>query len=174
MEIFYFDQTLESYEKLYQWDKALNYLEDKYVQQKGIQILCSLIGFSWFYLIEGPVVSREYQNDSNSNALYIWKKYLDVGAVEAGDDPYFNFIAGYTLSLHGFYINEEYERKGSGFINKCMHLTDNTFLYQLAENFAKNEHSRKYIPLKNGRAICERLFYGGSLLDEYFNELYFS
>lgn len=108
MGVFYFDEMLLAYEGLYQWDQALNYLEELYLERIDRRILYSLIGFSWFYLIEGPVVSKKYANDQNTMALNIWKKYIDIGTPEAYEDPFFNFIAGYTLSLHGYYINEEY------------------------------------------------------------------
>ena len=174
MGVFYFDEMLLAYEGLYQWDQALNYLEDLYSERKDCRIMYSLIGFSWFYLIEGPVVSKKYANDQNSMALNIWKKYIDIGTLEAYEDPFFNFIAGYTLSLHGYYINEEYEKKGTLFIKNCINLSNNVLLQQLAENFLNNEHSKKYIPVRNGKAICAQLFSGSSLLDGYFNEIYAS
>ena len=174
MGVFYFDEMLLSYEGLYQWDQALNYLEELYLERIDRRILYSLIGFSWFYLIEGPVVSKKYANDQNTMALNIWKKYIDIGTLEAYEDPFFNFIAGYTLSLHGYYINEEYEKKGNLFIKNCINLSNNVSLQQLAENFLNNEHSKKYIPVRNGKAICAQLFSGSSLLDGYFNEIYAS
>lgn len=174
MGAFYFDEMLQAYEGLYQWDQALNYLEELYLERIDRRILYSLIGFSWFYLIEGPVVSKKYANDQNSMALNIWKKYIDIGTLEAYEDPFFNFIAGYTLSLHGYYINEEYEKKGTLFIKNCINLSNNVLLQQLAENFLNNEHSKKYIPVRNGKAICAQLFSSSSLLDGYFNEIYAS
>lgn len=174
MGVFYFDEMLLSYEGLYQWDQALNYLEELYLERIDRRILYSLIGFSWFYLIEGPVVSKKYANDQNTMALNIWKKYIDIGTLEAYEDPFFNFIAGYTLSLHGYYINEEYEKKGTLFIKNYINLSNNVLLQQLAENFLNNEHSKKYIPVKNGKEICMQFFNGNSLLDEYFYEIYAS
>ena len=143
MGVFYFDEMLQAYEGLYQWDQALNYLEELYLERIDRRILYSLIGFSWFYLIEGPVVSKKYANDQNTMALNIWKKYIDIGTLEAYEDPFFNFIAGYTLSLHGYYINEEYEKKGNLFIKNCINLSNNVLLQQLAENFLNNEYSAK-------------------------------
>ena len=72
MGVFYFDEMLLAYEGLYQWDQALNYLEELYLERIDRRILYSLIGFSWFYLIEGPVVSKKYANDQNTMALNIW------------------------------------------------------------------------------------------------------
>ena len=172
MGAFYFDEILQAYEGLYQWDQALNYLEDLYSERKDCRIMYSLIGFSWLYLIEGPVVSKMYANDQNTMALKTWKKYVDIGVLAANEDPFFNFIAGYTLSLHGYYIDEEYEKKGNQFIKNCINLSNNVLLQQLAENFLYNEHSKKYMPVKNGKEICMQFFNGNSLLDKYFYEIY--
>lgn len=172
MGIFYFDQMLFCYEELYQWDQALNYLERLYFEGKDRHMLYSLIGFSWFYLIEGPVVSKKYGDDQNTMALSIWKKYIDIGVLEAYEDSFFCFIAGYSLSLHGDYISEDYEKMGHQFINSCAGWADDVFIQQLAENFLMNEHSDKYIPINSGKTICEQLFNGDSLLDRYFNEIY--
>ncbi len=174
MDLFYFDKTLLAYERLCAWDNALSYLEMLYSEMDDQHILYSLIGFSWFYLIEGPVVSKKYSSDQNVMALSIWKKYIDIGVAEMSKDPFFNFIAGYTLSLHGYYINEEYEKKGHEFMVNCVELSRNTLLYELANNFLKNEHSGKYVPVNNGKEICLQLFNGDSLVDNYFNEIYSS
>ena len=172
MGIFYYDEMLSSYESDYQWDQALGYLEKLYAERKESKIINALVGFSWFYLIEGSIVSKKSENDQNTMALSIWKKYIDLGTIESSKDPIFNFIAGYTLSLHGFYISEEYEKKGNQFVKTCLYLTKNTLLQQLAENFLNNEYSNKYKPLKNGKEICEQFFNGESLLDHYFNEIF--
>lgn len=172
MTFFYFDEQLREYEELFQWDQALIYLERLYSKCKCISILLSLVGYSWYYLIEGPIVSKKYEADTNVMALEIWKKYIDIGSQVASDNPFFNFIAGYTLSLHGFFINEEYEKRGTLFMENCLARSDNLMLRNLADNFLQNEKSSQYIPLKDGKAICAQLFKGESLLDEYFNEIY--
>lgn len=174
MGIFYFDRTLLAFEERFQWDSALEYIEELYLEGKDTRVLYSLIGFSWFYLIEGPCVSRMYENDPNCMALDCWKKYIDIGEQQAYGDAFFNFIAGYTLSLHGLYINEEYEKKGNLFIKRCLSISDDVLLQQLAKNFLMNEHSKKHIPVENGKTICEHLFNDRSLLDGYFNEIYAS
>lgn len=46
MGVFYFDEMLQAYEGLYQWDQALNYLEELYLERIDRRILYSLIGFS--------------------------------------------------------------------------------------------------------------------------------
>ena len=176
MGIFYFDNTLLAYEANFQWDQSLKYLERLFLERKDAKILYSLIGFSWFYLIEGPVISKKYANDPNVMPKDIWKKYIDVGAIEACNDPFYYFIAGYTLSLHGFHIDEEYEKKGNQFMKTCLSLADNVLLQEMAENFLVNEHSRRphrHIFVKDGESICKQFFNGKSLLDKYFNRIYY-
>lgn len=174
MSLFYFDELLSSYEKKFQWDESLNHLQRVFSEQKQIDVLASLIGFSWFYLVEGPVVSKRYAYDSNTSALKIWKDYLDIGITAEEKNPIINFIAGYTLSLHGFYISEEYERKGPLVMQKCYDMSENLMLKDLAENFLNNNKSAEYIPLERGDEICACFFNGSSLLDNYFNEIYSS
>lgn len=174
MDFFYFDKVLQACEDRFQWDDALKYLGKKYAENRSIPVLNSLIGFSWFYLIEGPVISRKYSNDPNSSALQVWKKYLDLGAKVAFDNPFVCYISGYTLSLHGFYLSEEYEKKGIIYMKKCLSLSENTMLYELAYNFIENEAANHYIPLKNGCTICKELFRNKSLLERYFHEIFTS
>ena len=172
MSIFYYDRTLSAYEESFQWDQALSYLEALYHQQEDARILYSLVGFSWFYAIEGPHESKLHEDDPNRSALGIWKKYLDLGERKASTDPLFLFIAGYTLSLHGFLLGDPYEERGAKLMRSCLALSRDVFLRQLAENFLLNEHTKKYVAVQNGKAICEQLFCGSSLLDRYFWEIY--
>lgn len=173
MSLFYFDDKLESYESSFQWDQALEYLQDLFVHNDSIPLLNSLVGFSWLYLTEGPVISQKFEDDPSVLPLAVWKKYIDFGILTASSNPYFNFIAGYTLSLSGLYISSEYESMGTTLMMKCSHLAGDKPLKELADYFLINEESTKYIPLTNGKAICQKLFGGKSLLDRYFSELYF-
>ena len=162
--MFYFDERLQEYEQRFAWDSALSYLEDKFVAEPHINILNSLIGFSWYYLTEGPLISKKFCNDPNTAALGTWKKYIDIGLTKYSSNPYFNFIAGYTLSFNGFYISNLYESKASILMRNCFNGTSDMLLKQLSDNFLRNEKGKKYIPLKNGKVICSRLFSGNSLL----------
>ena len=90
----------------------------------------------------------------------------------AADNPSQLFISGYTLSLHGFLISEEYERKGYDYMRKCYSITDDSMLKQLANNFLLNQDSPQYIHVANGSYISKKLFDGQSLLDAYFREMY--
>ena len=170
--MFYFDQIVKKYEKSFSWDNVLTYLEERFLKESNVFVLNSLIGFSWYYLIEGPIDSGKYQNDENELALAIWKKYIDIGIQTACDNQYFNFIAGYTLSMNGFLINSEYESKGILFMKNCYEISDDLSLKLLADNFLKNEKCKKHVPLKNSKKICADIFSGDSLLERYFCTIY--
>ncbi len=170
MNLFYFDDYLKEYEKNFLWNDALNYLERLYEGNSTINILSSLIGFSWYYAVEGRVESQQYDDMSCYDSLEIWKKYIDVGLTEYNDNPQFCFIAGYTLSLHGFFINEQYEQKGHWLIQKCFSLSHDGHLKEIANNLLCNMKKKKR--LKDSESICRDLFPSESLLDKYFVNIY--
>ncbi len=170
-EIFYFDEKLKEYEINFDWDDALAYLENIYLSTKSLQSINSLIGFSWYYLIEGGVESGKYEKDDCKSALTLWKKYIDIGQKIFHEDPYFNFIAGYTLSLHGFYIEQAYENKGIPLLKKSLFLSQSLLFNQLLKHILENKKTKKYVPLKNANSICDIFFDGESLLEKYFCEI---
>lgn len=180
MEVFYFDNRLEAYEKLCQWNQALDYLENLYYEGKSTTILNSLVGFSWYYYFVGPLVSQKYADDPNDKALEIWKKYLDIGEQEVGANLFFNFIAGYTLSLHGFLISAEYEKKGSAYLRSLMTLAEGTQFQAIAQHAydtskrtrKKHRKAERKKQLENRRVICKEFFWGKSLLDIYLTEIF--
>lgn len=169
--IFYFDCRLKEFEAAYDWDGGLAYLEEVYLRDKLASQVCSLIGFSWYYLIEGPFDSGTYNPDMCKSGLHIWGKYLNLGFEQLSENPYFNFIAGYTLLLHGFYIDAVLKKTGANLIEKCQKLAAPS-LRAIADCILKNERAKNSNPLKNSRQICEELFGGGCLLDKYFFELF--
>lgn len=170
--MFFCDDVLREYESDFKWDDALKYLENVYNRSGSSMVLNTLVGCSWYYLIEGPIVSRRYANDPNVAALETWKRYLTIGEQNLSADPYFNFIAGYTLSLNGFIIGKTYEQKGLTYIERCLSLAEDFMLQKLAENFLINQGTSRYVTLKNGKQICDQLFSEESLLCEYFREIY--
>lgn len=169
---FFFDKKIKAFEEQFQWDLSLIYLEKKYLQNKNISILNALVGYSWLYLVEGPIISGKYKNDPNILPLEYWKKYIGIGMNVAHDNSYFNFIAGYTLLLDGDCFESTYAEKGFLLMDKCANVTDDMSLKKLASNFIQNIDSKKHIPLKDGKSICACLFSGDSLLDQYFYEIY--
>ena len=72
-------------------------------------------------------------------------------------NPIFDFIAGYSLSLHGIFLDSvfggKYEKEGIRLIKSCLELS-------------------KDISLGNSTIICKELFNSDSILDKYFLEIY--
>ena len=172
--MFYFDKNIKRFESENSWDKALIYLESLFFKQQDNRILNSLVGFSWYYLIEGPIVSKKYDKDENLLALDIWKKHLKNGLKNHKKDPAFYFIAGYTLLLHGFYIDDyskNSELTGINLLKKAVN-TNNIELQELVNLILKMQMQKKYKPLKMDKKVLEKLFNHGSLLEQYFIELY--
>lgn len=170
--MFYFDEQIEAYEERFEWDLSLLYLESRYLAEKNISMLNALVGYSWLYLVEGPIISGRYENDDKNLPLEYWKKYMDVGKTVAFDNSCFNFIAGYSLVFNGEYWEPMPVRYGYFLMEKCASTTDNPMLKKLAQHIIDNAASKKYIFLEDGDAVCKCLFNGHSLLDKYFCEVY--
>ena len=172
--MFYFDVNLKKYETEHSWDKALLYLESLYLNQPTCDKLNSLVGFSWYYLVEGPIDSGKYDKDENCIALDIWKKYLRIGFENHFDNPSFCFIAGYSLLMHGFYI-EEYstncEKVGLNILNK-INDSNETNLKEVVGIIFEYQRQKKYRPLKIKQEVLNQKFKSESLLEQYFKELY--
>lgn len=172
--MFYFDDNLKQYESDCLWDKALSYLENLYIKHQTCEKLNSLVGFAWYYLIEGPIDSGKYDKDENKIALDIWRKYLSVGFRQYLNVPSFCFISGYTLLMHGFYLEEykiNYQQVGIDLLNKVVNSSDEN-LQEVVIVILKYLKQRKYKPLKVKQEVIEHIFHGESLLEEYFKELY--
>ena len=169
--MFYFDESLKKYESEYLWDNALQYLDNEFKGQPTCQKLNSLVGFSWFYLLEGPVESKKYEKGESSLALHMWEKYLEIGLESYRDMDDFCFIAGYTILLHGFYTNKyKYNHKQLG-RNLLKNIKDSN-LTEIVKVVLDMEKQKRYHPLKVKDGIVDKLFAGDSLLDNYFQELY--
>lgn len=173
-EMFYFDEALRSYEENFQWIAALNYLEEKFSEKFDWSVLNSLVGFAWYYYVK---INETEQNNTrqSGDVMLIWKKYIDYG-VETMLNPYFAFIAGYTLTLHGFYLDDKfqgkYRVKGEMLMHKCLNLAEGTRLKKFASHFLKMNSAKKYVPLKADKKILQKLFGSESLVGRYFIKLY--
>ena len=176
MSIFYVDKQLLEFEHNCAWDEALEYLANLYNESPSPNLLCTIIGCSWYYLIEGPVEEGSYNLDTCKNAMDIWKKHVDIGLFLYSMNPYVSFIAGYTLTLHGFFLDAEYEEsyeaKGLSLMRKCLELSDGLSLRKIVEHFLKNEKSKKLLYLQNGKNLSQDLFGEDLLIEKYFREIY--
>lgn len=174
--IFYFDNNIAEYEKKFQWDLSLEYLNKKFKEKPSVEILNSLIGFSWYYLVEGPLESGKFANDKCTLGLIYWKKYIDIGLCRYNSNSSFNFIAGYTLYLHGFLIDKKfdsnYENLSIELMKKCSNQIDKSNINKVALQFLQALKKKKYTFIKISKDILQDLFSGGSLLEKYFIEIY--
>ncbi len=172
--MFYYDMNLKKYESEFLWNKSLLYLEDLFLDKSTCEKTNSLVGFAWYYLIEGPIYSGKYDKDENSIALEIWKRYLKIGFKMFHNEPSFNFIAGYSLMMHGFYIEEyknNYEQIGLDMLNKVKNSADQN-LKEVVNIIFEYQKQKKYKPLKIKQEVIKQIFGGDSLLEKYFIELY--
>ena len=172
--MFYFDDKLKKYEKEYSWDKSLIYLEKMWSNQKDSKIINSLVGFSWYYLIEGPIHSQKYDKDENNLSLEIWRKYLKIGFDSFNNNSNFCFIAGYTLLMDGFLIKEysTYNHEvGLNLLQKAKNMC-NKDLKKLCDVIIAIQMQKKYKPLRVSREVMERIFLNDCLLDKYLKEMY--
>lgn len=172
--MFYFDGNLKKYELEHSWDKALLYLENLFFSNPTYDKLNSLVGFAWYYLIEGPIDSKKYEKDENIIVLDIWKKYIGVGIKQCLNNPGFCFIGGYSLLMHGFYLEEyktNHQQVGLDLLKKLNNSTDDN-LKEIVNIIFEYQKQKKYKPLKVKHEVLEQIFHGDSLLEEYFKELY--
>lgn len=175
-KMFYYDSVLKENESNFDWEKALKYLDLLYVKKHSEQIAATIVGFAWYYFIDGAVESKSYNLESCQIGLDYWKKYLDIGFKEFYDDPSFCFIAGYTLALHGFFIdggtNADQEELGYSLIKKCQQTTDNDTLKDVSACFLKRRWVKKIVSsgLKEDR--LKLLFDTDSLIDKYFIRIF--
>ena len=172
MSLFYIDENVLNYEKELNFNLVIDFLEKRFEIKHNIDLLVSLIGNSWYYFIEGNVNQTPIEYDSDK-FLSKWKKYIDIGLNEFSEDPTFCLIAGYTLMLHGFYIDPSYEKLGVQLLEKCSKSSTNSNLLRLSKYWLFNQNPKKYKLDKkiNLNIICQSLFNSNTLLDKYFNEI---
>ena len=174
--MFYYDEKIKKYEKDCSWDESLLYLENSFLIESTCEKLNSLVGFSWYYLIEGPVDSGKYEKDENHLALDLWKKYLGIGLEKYINDPRFCFVAGYTVLLHGFYIESyqlNYESLGLELLARAS-MTLNPYLKETSCLVIDRQHRKKHTPIGIDRDILLNIFSNDSLLEKYFIEVFSS
>ncbi len=169
--MFYFDSVLKNYEDKFDWDLALIHLENLY-KDESIELLTTLIGFSWYYLAEGPVESKLYSKDDDVYPMKIWKKYVDLVINKKIENQYLCYILGYTLSLHGEYLGNDYLMYGKKYIRLAEEICTDYRLKSLIDAFIEMEQQKKYKPIYVSEELLKSLFDKDSLLDKYFIELY--
>ncbi len=174
MSFFYYDNIIRKYEEELNFTPIICHLENLFRISPNEDLLTTLIGASWYYYIEGNVNQLPVNYDQQ---LYLrkWKQYIEYGDKKFNESEKFCYIAGYTLSLHGFHIGKSYEKSGLILMKKCFEICTNKNLKIIAQNFIENEEikiNKKYKAIQNSQNICNELFPSNSMLDSYFKEMY--
>ena len=174
--MFYFDNEIGNYERNFQWDLSLVHLEDEWICQHNEKILNSLIGFSWYYILEGPVESQRFERDECKFGLKLWRKYIDIGLKDFCNNLYCNFIAGYTLNLSGILIdknfNVNYEALGINLLYRCTQQFDDATIRKLSLHILQMQNVKRYKQLVVKREDLIKVFGNQSLIGKYFCEIY--
>lgn len=172
LKMFYFDDKIYAFEKNAAFNDCLRYLENLFQKTGASNVLNSLIGFSWYYLIEGPLDSGRYEKEDTSFALSTWKQYIDKVIDSDVYDSFTLYICAYTLSLHGIYLGLRYEKIGLSLMKKAAARCADENLSVLINAFLTLERQKKYKPVTISQEILNSLFDVRSLLGKYFFDIY--
>ena len=172
MPIFYYDAKLREYEVELNFSQVINYLEEVFKKKENVQILSSLIAYSWYFFVEGNFLLKN-DNFDDENYLLKWSFYLEYGQKKYFNSPEFLYVAGYTLGLHWFFLYPKYDEKtGLTFMKQCYKISPDINLQALANNFIKNSsYGKKSNILEHSMDICSKLFPSNSLIDQYFRSV---
>lgn len=171
MSIFYYDNKINEFEKKLNYNRIIEYLEDSFAINKKVEILNTLIAYSWYFAVEGDV-NQEPLNYSAEYFLIKWKIYLEKGIKEFQNDLSFNIIASYTLRLHWFYLGENFEKLSKELTENSVKNLKESHLENLAKHlFCNSLNKNKHKKLENVEKICNKLFPTNSILDSYFREI---
>ena len=165
MCLFYYDEDLYEAEKRQDLVAAINILLKKAESENNAKNLSTLLINAWFYYMEGDVNTSPISYDADLFKS-VWKSSIDRGLKEFSNSDCFCFAAGYTLNLHGFYFDLEYESLGYGLMEKCRSLTLDDRLLGIANYYLEN----KKFHYKN-RDYYKTLFSNNSIIDKYFCEM---
>lgn len=169
MPVFYYDEKIRECEKDLNFSQVINYLEELFKEKENVQILNSLIAYSWYFFVEGSFLLKD-DNFNGENYLLKWDLYLEYGQKRYFKFPEFLYVAGYTLGLHWFFLYPKYnETTGLALMKRCYDLNTDINLQVLSNNFIKNSsQSKRNIILDNLKEISSKLFPSNSLIDQYF------
>lgn len=103
--MFYKDDLFKKYDQDTEYIKAINYLLDKYTINPDNQILASIIGYSWFYYIEGDLNSCPKEYDW-SFFRKIFENYF-IKYIEKHDfDCLVDFISYFAIYISEIHFKE--------------------------------------------------------------------
>lgn len=164
--MFYFDKVIENYENEKDFKSLINYLISKYSINNEDDILATIIVYAWYIFIEGGFIygNMNYDIDFYENT---WSKYVDYVLKENNYTLKSYFFTAYTLILHGFMIEVEYENLGYKMLENIKS-NKNDFLKKLAGYLLNRDRKRKKFPFSS----IANYFNYKSIIDEYFIEMF--
>ena len=169
--MFYFDENIKKYENMLDFARVLQYLDFLYKAKPSTQLLNALITYSWFYLIEGPLITKKYEKEDTSLSLYIWSEYTNLVVKKNDCDSSTLYFCGYTLSLHGFLIEPSLVKLGHEMVRESFTRCTNSKLKLLISVFLQYDSQKKYKHIAVPKTILTSLFNNESLVGKYFIEL---
>lgn len=162
--LFFYNNEIQHYEKKNCCNDIIFCLEHIYHEQKNDKVLSTLVGYLWYFLIEGDV-NQSFQN-------YNWKfmhdklnEYLNIGFISFSKSPIFCFTSGYILLLHWMSINVKYEHKGKSLLLEIIKMGTNNELNELSAYILSNKKDTI------DRELINTLFPTSSILDRYFQDV---
>ncbi len=169
--MFYIDNKILNMENNKEYVQIVKYLENLFLNDNNVDIIVSIVGYSWYLFVEGPCLFPEISNKDLEYLKTAWLKYHDMALTHYKDNDELYFILGYTFYLHGFYIKNitNNEQIGLGLISKSNSITKNDELKSIIEIFIKRSKNKK----TNKIDYSSSIFKTNSLLDMYFREMFY-
>jgi len=168
MALFYFNEAMKQQELKRDFISLIEQLEKNFNKTKDVQVLLTIIAYSWYCYVEGPCIKKNISDDEIDFFCKKWAQYHELGIKEFLNSPEFCLVAGYSYSMDGFMIHDERlykEKLGYELIKRCFDATQDENLKNISSYLLNNSRKRK---LNNAEQICRQLFPTDSELDEYF------
>lgn len=169
MNIFYSDENIRKKEKELDFKSVIEILEEKFNATNEPIYLTTLIGYTWYFYIEGDIISQS-TDYSWKYFLEKWKYYISLGLQNFDTDANVCWIIGYSIYLHWIHLGPKYQDVGPEMLELSYTLLQNNQLksitYCIKENVAVSSLGISVNDLE--------LFPTNSILDSYFKEIFTS
>lgn len=167
MVVFYSDENIRLKEVELDFKSVIEIVEEKFNDTNHPVYLATLIGYSWFFYIEGDINNQsvEYKWEYY---LEKWKHYISLGIKNFGTEANICWIIGYSIYLHWIHLGPKYQNVGIEMLKLSHKLSQNDMLKSITSCIIKN------IPVSNlGIHVNDlELFPTNSILDNYFKEMF--
>lgn len=162
--LFFYNDEIKHYEEKSCCNDIIFYLEQIYHETESDRTLSTLIGYLWYFLIEGDV-NQSFQNYNWEFMYDKLNEYLNIGFKFFSKSPIFCFTSGYILLLHWMNIDVKYEHKGKSLLLEIIHMDTNNELKELSIYILSNQK----VPMS--MEVITTLFPTSSILDKYFRDV---